>query len=163
MKENSSNVSDSRKSTEVMAQIEIYPSPEYGDSYGTSNVSVQIDKKIYDQLKRGDINYKVLQNAIHDILDHNIQVIVKKFMVSGQLLDLKDDSYDWFHMDPKIDVLIIGEIDLSPIYFLDGQENKAAELLGANVDDIEDWVSDFITDCQFGLDQNVFRKLMNSN
>jgi hypothetical protein len=44
-----------RKSTEIMSEIEIYPTPEYGDSYGTNNVSVQIDLSILNKLKKGKL------------------------------------------------------------------------------------------------------------
>ena len=76
-------------------------------------------------------------------------------------LRTSDANYDWFHMDPKIRILTIGKLDLSPIYNLEGQEFEAALLLNKEVKEIEDWVSDFITDCQYGLDEDVFKKLLN--
>lgn len=163
MKENKSNMSNPRKSMEVEAQIEIFPSPEYGDSYGTNNVSVQIDQKIYDKLKKGEVNYKVLQHAIFDILENNIEAILVTFMGSGQLKDLEAENYDWWHMEPIIWVLAIGYVDLSSIYYLDDAEKRAAELLDVDLNDIEDWTSDFVTDCRFGIDQNIFRELMQSS
>jgi len=146
-----------RKTTEIMAEIEVYPNPEYGDSYGTSNVSVQIDVSIYTKLKKGITNYDILRDAIFDILDNNIKTIIDYFMIFDHLADLTDANYDWFYMDPKIRILSIGTIDLSPIYNLEGQELKASKLLNKELEEIEDWVDDFITDCQYGLGEEVFK------
>ena len=155
------NAKGGRKTTEIMPEIEIYPSPEYGDSYGTINVSLQIDLSILNKLKKGETNYEILRDAIFDILDNNMKTIIHYFMIFDELADLTDANYDWFHMDPKIRILTIGKLDLSPIYNLEGQEFEAALLLNKEVKEIEDWVSDFITDCQYGLDENVFKKLLN--
>jgi hypothetical protein len=146
-----------RKTTEIMAEIEVYPNPEYGDSYGTSNVSVQIDVSIYTKLKKGITNYDILRDAIFDILDNNIKTIIDYFMIFDYLADLKDANYDWFHMDPKIRILSIETIGLSPIYNLKGQEFKASKLLNKELEQIEDWVDDFLTDCQYGLGEEVFK------
>jgi len=150
-----------RKTTEIMAEIEVYPNPEYGDSYGTSNVSVQIDLSIYTKLKKGITNYDTLRDGIFDILDNNMKTILEYFMIFDRLVDLTDANYDWFNMDPKIRILTIGEIDLSPIYNLGGQEFKASKLLNKELEEIEDWVDDFITDCQYSLEKDVFKKLLN--
>ena len=155
------NAKGGRKTTEIMPEIEIYPSSEYGDSYGTINVSLQIDLSILNKLKKGETNYEILRDAIFDILDNNMKTIIHYFMIFDELADLTDANYDWFHMDPKIRILTIGKLDLSPIYNLEGQEFEAALLLNKEVKEIEDWVSDFITDCQYGLDENVFKKLLN--
>lgn len=150
-----------RKSTEIMSEIEIYPMQTYGDSYGTNSASVQIDLSLLNKLKKGETNYEILRDAIFDILDNNMKTIIDYFMIFNELDDLTDANYDWFHMDPKIRILTIGKLDLSPIYNLEGQEFEAALLLNKEVKEIEDWVSDFITDCQYGLDEDVFKKLLN--
>jgi len=154
------NAIAARKTTEIMAEIEVYPNPEYGESYGTSNISVQIDVAISSKLKKGITNYDILRDAIFDILDNNMKTIIDYFMIFDQLSDLTDANYDWFHMDPKIRILSIGEIDLTPI-FKEGQDFKASQLLDKDMKEIEDWVDDFITDCQYGLEEEVFKKYLN--
>ncbi len=149
-----------RKTTEIMAEIEIYPNPEYGESYGTSNISVQIDVAIYSKLKKGITNYDILRESIFDVLDNNMKTIIDYFMVFDQLSDLTDANYDWFHMDPKIRILSIGEIDLTPI-FKEGQEFKASQLLDKDLKEIEEWVDDFIADCQYGLEEEDIKKYLN--
>jgi hypothetical protein len=159
-KENITSIA-ARKTTEIMAEIEVYPNPEYGDSYGTSNVSVQIDVSIYTKLIKGVTNYSILRDAIFDILDNNMKTIIDYFMIFDRLADLTHANYDWFHMDPKIRILTIGTIDLSPIYNLEGKEFRASQLLNKESEEIEDWVDDFITDCQYGLEEDNFKKCLN--
>ena len=149
-----------RKTTEIMAEIEVYPNPEYGESYGTSNISVQIDVAISSKLKKGITNYDILRDSIFDILDNNMKTIIDYFMIFDQLSDLTDVNYDWWHMDPKIRIWTIGEIDLSPLY-TEGQDLNASQLLNKDLKEIEDWVDDFITDCQYGLVEEVFKKYLN--
>ena len=89
-----------------------------------------------------------------------MKTIIDYFMIFDQLSDLTDVNYDWWHMDPKIRIWTIGEIDLSPLY-TEGQDLNASQLLNKDLKEIEDWVDDFITDCQYGLVEEVFKKYLN--
>ena len=81
--------------------------------------------------------------------------------------DMKQDGFDWWENDPILVVTRIGEIDLSPIVNFDEDDenmlNKCCEMLDINEDDkddCEDYITDYMSDSRFSVDEDLFKEVM---
>jgi hypothetical protein len=80
--------------------------------------------------------------------------------------DMKQDDFDWWENDPILVVTRIGEIDLSPIVNFDEDNedmlNKCCEMLDINEDDkddCEDYITDYMSDSRFSVDDDLFKEV----
>ena len=82
--------------------------------------------------------------------------------------DMKQDGFDWWENLILILVVTrIGEIDLSPIVNFDEDDedilNKCCEMLDINEDDkddCEDYITDYMSDSRFSVDEDLFKEVM---
>ena len=81
--------------------------------------------------------------------------------------DMKQDGFDWWENDPILVVTRIGEIDLSPIVNFDEDDeillNMCCEMLDINEDDkddCEDYITDYMSDSRFSVDEDLFKEVM---
>jgi hypothetical protein len=81
--------------------------------------------------------------------------------------DMKQDDFDWWEICPHLVATRIGEIDLNPIVNFDEDDenmlNKCCEMLDINEDDkddCEDYISDYMVDSRFRVDDDLFKEVI---
>ena len=78
--------------------------------------------------------------------------------------DMKQDDFDWWEICPHLVVTRIGEIDLNPIVNFDEDDedmlNMCCSMLDTNKDDCEDYISDYMVDSRFSVDDDLFKEVM---
>jgi hypothetical protein len=75
---------------------------------------------------------------------------------------LKESDFDWFNYSPHLLITGINNIDLSVLHdhFLNKTQSfLAAQILGRDISEIDDDVSDFIQDSWFSIQKDEIDKL----
>jgi hypothetical protein len=151
-------INDSTKQ-KVEFFLEVNSIEEYNINYGNYYIELEVNQSTYEDFINVH-NYSSLVKIITEALNNNIGFIVSTATTEIDLEELKEEEYDWFSYSPNIRVLAIGDVDLSPIYkvysSMRGYESDAAELLAVDESDVEDYVSDFVTDIAFHFEKEIF-------
>ena len=139
--------------------LEINSVEEYRINYGNFYAELEVDESTFEDFIN-ECNYSSLVKIINEALNNNIGFILSTASTEIDLEELKEDEYDWFYLSPNIRVLAIGDVDISSIYnvynSVSGYESDAAELLAVDESEVEDYVTDFMTDIAFHFDKQMF-------
>lgn len=139
--------------------LEINSVEEYRINYGNFYAELEVDESTFEDFIN-ECNYSSLVKIINEALNNNIGFILSTASTEIDLEELKEDEYDWFYLSPNIRVLAIGDVDISSIYnvynSVSGYESDAAELLAVDESEVEEYVTDFMTDIAFHFDKQMF-------
>jgi|TARA_B100000767_G_scaffold156403_1_gene147085 hypothetical protein len=133
-------------------------------------------KNMYDALLDNFYSDDFITLTHNHLLEEFIREIYHEFLTNSHpsgdeygytLDDMKQDGFDWWENDPILVVTRIGEIDLSPIVNFDEDDenmlNKCCEMLDINEDDkddCEDYITDYMSDSRFSVDEDLFKEVM---
>ena len=133
-------------------------------------------KNMYDALLDNFYSDDFITLAHYHLFEEFIREIYHEFLTNSYpsgdeygytIEDMKQDGFDWWENDPILVVTRIGEIDLSPIVNFDEDDenmlNKCCEMLDINEDDkddCEDYITDYMSDSRFSVDEDLFKEVM---
>ena len=133
-------------------------------------------KNMYDALLDNFYSDDFITLAHYHLFEEFIREIYHEFLTNSYpsgdeygytVEDMKQDGFDWWENDPILVVTRIGEIDLSPIVNFDEDDenmlNKCCEMLDINEDDkddCEDYITDYMSDSRFSVDEDLFKEVM---
>lgn len=133
-------------------------------------------KNMYDALLDNFYSDDFITLTNYHLFEEFIREIYHEFLTNSYpsgdeygytIEDMKQDGFDWWENDPILVVTRIGEIDLSPIVNFDEDDenmlNKCCEMLDINEDDkddCEDYITDYMSDSRFSVDEDLFKEVM---
>ena len=133
-------------------------------------------KNMYDALLDNFYSDDFITLTHYHLFEEFIREIYHEFLTNSYpsgdeygytIEDMKQDGFDWWENDPILVVTRIGEIDLSPIVNFDEDDedmlNKCCEMLDINEDDkddCEDYITDYMSDSRFSVDEDLFKEVM---
>ena len=133
-------------------------------------------KNMYDALlnnfNSGDMTSLITYHLFKDFIREIYHEFLTNSHPSGDeygytIEDMKQDDFDWWEICPHLVVTRIGEIDLNPIVNFDEDDedmlNKCCSMLDINEDDkddCEDYISDYMSDSRFSVDDDLFKEVM---